>query len=84
MTRDNDHGELRTLLLLLALVVSLLVTGTAVFLAVAYPRLAEPLAAGAAVLTCLAASHARWPPRCGNAADPSSAAGVGWPAGGAG
>ncbi|WP_327130405.1 hypothetical protein OG311_02500 [Streptomyces sp. NBC_01343] len=54
MTRDNDHGELRTLLLLLALAVSLLVTGTAVFLAVAYPRLAEPLAAGAAVLTCLA------------------------------
>jgi hypothetical protein len=54
MTRDAEHRELRTLLLLLAMAVGLLATGAVVCLTFAYPRLAEPLAVGAAVLTCLA------------------------------
>ncbi|MFI9210539.1 hypothetical protein ACIGW7_20740 [Streptomyces sp. NPDC053253] len=54
MTQHDEHRELRTLLTLLAMVVGLLITGAAVYLAFAYPRLAEPLAVGAAVLTCLA------------------------------
>ncbi|WP_412079559.1 hypothetical protein ACLF6K_39145 (plasmid) [Streptomyces xanthophaeus] len=54
MTRNDDHRELRTLLLLLALAVGLLITGAAVCLAVVHPWLADPLAVGAAVLTCLA------------------------------
>ncbi|WP_371605121.1 hypothetical protein OG345_42495 [Streptomyces sp. NBC_01220] len=54
MTRDCEHRELRTLLILLAIAVGLLATGAVVCLTFAYPRLAEPLAVGAAVLTCLA------------------------------
>ncbi|MFE4331396.1 hypothetical protein ACFRQM_18795 [Streptomyces sp. NPDC056831] len=53
MTRNDEHRELRTLLLLLTLAVGLLITGAVIFLTVTYPRLAEPLAVGAAVLTCL-------------------------------
>ncbi|MFK0046183.1 hypothetical protein ACIQU4_19155 [Streptomyces sp. NPDC090741] len=53
MTRNDDHRELRTLVLLLALAVGLLAAGAAVCLAVTHPRLAEPLAVGAAVLSCL-------------------------------
>jgi glucan phosphoethanolaminetransferase (alkaline phosphatase superfamily) len=51
---DDEHRELRTLLLLLAVAVGLLTTGAVVWLTFAYPRLTEPLAVGAAVLTCLA------------------------------
>ncbi|MEW2098187.1 hypothetical protein AB0882_18120 [Streptomyces sp. NPDC012485] len=54
MTRNADYRELRTLLLLLAMAVGLIITGAVVCLTFAYPRLAEPLAVGAAVLTCLA------------------------------
>jgi hypothetical protein len=53
MTRTDEQRELRTFLLLLAVAVGLLVTGSAVCLTVIYPRLAAPLAVGAAVLTCL-------------------------------
>ncbi|MFJ8748747.1 hypothetical protein ACIREO_05320 [Streptomyces sp. NPDC102441] len=56
MTRNPDYRELRTLLLLLAMALGLLTTGAVVCLTFAYPRLAEPLAVGAAVLTCLAGS----------------------------
>ncbi|WP_406187302.1 hypothetical protein [Streptomyces anulatus] len=56
MTRNPDYRELRTLLLLLAMALGLLTTGAVVCLTFAYPRLAEPLAAGAAALTCLAGS----------------------------
>ncbi|MGW5212844.1 hypothetical protein ACWEQO_16980 [Streptomyces sp. NPDC004051] len=54
MTRNTEHRELRTLLLLLTLTVGLLTTGGVVCLTFVYPRLAEPLAVGATVLTCLA------------------------------
>ncbi|MGW3601086.1 hypothetical protein [Streptomyces sp. NPDC005167] len=54
MTRNDEHHELRTLLILLATAVGLLVTGAVVCLTFTYPRLAEPLAVGVAVLTCLA------------------------------
>ncbi|GHG14062.1 hypothetical protein GCM10017667_55290 [Streptomyces filamentosus] len=54
MTRNAEHRELRTLVLLLATAVGLLTTAGVVCLTFAYPRLAEPLAVGAAVLTCLA------------------------------
>ncbi|WP_326607511.1 hypothetical protein OG930_38920 [Streptomyces sp. NBC_01799] len=54
MTRNDEHHELRTLLLLLAMAVGLLATGVVVYLTFTYTRLAEPLAVGVAVLTCLA------------------------------
>ncbi|MFD4235974.1 MULTISPECIES: hypothetical protein [unclassified Streptomyces] len=54
MARNADLRELRTLLVLLATAVGLLTAGAVVFVTFAYPRLAEPLAASAAVLTCLA------------------------------
>lgn len=53
MTRRDEHRELRTILLLLALAVGLLVAGAVVCLTLVCPRLAEPLVVGAAVLTCL-------------------------------
>ncbi|WP_327436099.1 hypothetical protein OG279_25440 [Streptomyces sp. NBC_01201] len=54
MARNADLRELRTLLVLLATAVGLLTAVAVVCVTFAYPRLAEPLAAGAAVLTCLA------------------------------
>ncbi|MER5853755.1 hypothetical protein ABT126_44505 [Streptomyces sp. NPDC002012] len=53
MTRNDEHRDLRTLLLLLAMAVGLLVTGPVVCLTFTYPKLAEPVAVGATVLTCL-------------------------------
>jgi hypothetical protein len=41
--------------LILALVVGLLITGAAVYLAPEHPRLAQPLGVGAAVMSALAA-----------------------------
>ncbi|MFE1907415.1 hypothetical protein ACFW96_27635 [Streptomyces gardneri] len=54
MPQNHEYRELRTLLTLLAIVVGLLIAGAVVCLTFVYPRLAEPLAVGAAVLTCLA------------------------------
>ncbi|MFJ5933906.1 hypothetical protein [Streptomyces sp. NPDC093071] len=54
MTHNDEHRELRTLLMLLAIVVGLLITAAVVCLTFVCPRLAQPLAVGAAVLTCLA------------------------------
>lgn len=60
MTENDEHREhrerreLRTLLLLLAMAMVLLTTGAVICLTFAYPRLADPFAVGAAVLTCLA------------------------------
>ncbi|MCQ9130201.1 hypothetical protein [Streptomyces hilarionis] len=53
--RDRDHQELRLVVLLLALVVGLLITGAAVYLTREHPSLAQPLGVGAAVLSALAA-----------------------------
>lgn len=52
---DGEHRDLRLMLLLLALVVGLLITGAAVYLARVHPALAQPLGVGAAVLSALAA-----------------------------
>lgn len=53
--QDRDHQELRLVVLLLGLVVGLLITGAAVYLAREHPRLAQPLGVGAAVMSALAA-----------------------------
>ncbi|KAB1976840.1 hypothetical protein [Streptomyces triticiradicis] len=53
--QDRDHQELRLVMLLLALVVGLLITGAAVYLAREHPSLAQPLGVGAAVMSALAA-----------------------------
>ncbi|WP_086796909.1 hypothetical protein [Streptomyces caniscabiei] len=53
--QDRDHRELRLVLLLLALVVGLLITAAAVYVARVHPSLAQPLGVGAAVMSALAA-----------------------------
>lgn len=53
--QDGEHRNLSLMLLLLALVVGLLITGAAVYLARVHPALAQPLGVGAAVLGALAA-----------------------------
>jgi hypothetical protein len=53
--QDRDDRELRLMVLLLALLVGLLITGAAVYLARVHPALAQPLAVGAAVMSALAA-----------------------------
>ncbi|MGW9022702.1 hypothetical protein ACWGQ5_00390 [Streptomyces sp. NPDC055722] len=53
--QDSDHWELRLVVLLLALVVGLLITGAAIYLARVHPTLAQPLGVGAAVMSALAA-----------------------------
>ncbi|MEV7862983.1 hypothetical protein DIZ27_44995 [Streptomyces sp. NWU339] len=53
--QDRDHQELRLVVLLLALVMGLLITGAAVYLVREYPSLAQPLGVGAAVMSALAA-----------------------------
>ncbi|MET7783860.1 hypothetical protein ABZU94_32255 [Streptomyces mirabilis] len=52
--QDGDHRELRLAVLLLALMLGLLITGAAVYLAREHPTLAQPLGVGAAVLSALA------------------------------
>ncbi|WP_327425824.1 hypothetical protein [Streptomyces sp. NBC_01236] len=52
---DRDHRELRLVVLLLALLVGLLITGAAVYLTRVHPALAQPLGVGAAVMSALAA-----------------------------
>jgi hypothetical protein len=53
--QDRDHWELRLLVLLLALLVGLLMTGAAVYVACVHPTLAQPLGVGAAVMSALGA-----------------------------
>jgi hypothetical protein len=53
--QDSEHRELRLVVLLLALLMGLLITGAAVYLAHVHPALAQPLAVGAAVMSALAA-----------------------------
>ncbi|MDW8806526.1 hypothetical protein P1P68_17435 [Streptomyces scabiei] len=53
--QDRCHRELRLALLLLALVVGLLITAAAVYVARVHPTLAQPLGVGAAVMSALAA-----------------------------
>ena len=53
--QDGDHRELRLAVLLLTLVLGLLITGAAIYLAREHPVLAEPLGVGAAVMSALAA-----------------------------
>lgn len=53
--QDLDHQDLRLVVLLLALVVGLLITGAAVYLTREHPSLAQPLGVGAAVMSALAA-----------------------------
>lgn len=51
--QSSDNQELRLVILLLALTMGLLVTASAVYLALVHPSVAEPLAVGAAVLGAL-------------------------------
>ncbi|MFE9883347.1 hypothetical protein [Streptomyces sp. NPDC005784] len=53
--QDGDHRELRLAVLLLTLVLGLLITGAAIYLAREHPALAQPLGVGAAVMSALAA-----------------------------
>ncbi|WP_406426636.1 hypothetical protein [Streptomyces sp. NBC_00147] len=53
--QNRDHQELRLLVLLLALLVGLVITGAAVYVACVHPPLAQPLGVGAAVMSALAA-----------------------------
>ncbi|NUK23685.1 hypothetical protein [Streptomyces lunaelactis] len=53
--QDRDHRELRLVLLLLALVVGLLITTAAVYVARVHPTFAQPMGVGAAVMSALAA-----------------------------
>ncbi|MFF8534249.1 hypothetical protein ACN6K9_006283 [Streptomyces sp. SAS_267] len=63
MTTDTDASrpqdrrlrELRLVLLLLTLLVGLLITAAAVYVARVHPSLAQPLGVGAAVMSALAA-----------------------------
>ncbi|MER7540742.1 hypothetical protein ABTX77_39155 [Streptomyces sp. NPDC097704] len=50
---DPDSQELRWVVLLLTLMLGLLVTSAAVYVALVHPSAAEPLAVGAAVLGAL-------------------------------
>ncbi|MFF3663549.1 hypothetical protein [Streptomyces olivochromogenes] len=52
--QNHDHQELRLVILLLTLLVGLLVTAAAVYLARVHPTLAQPLGVGAAVVSALA------------------------------
>ncbi|WP_351230121.1 hypothetical protein [Streptomyces sp. NPDC002133] len=52
--QDRDHHELRTVVLLLAVAVGLLITGAGVYLALVHPPLAGPLGVGAAIVGALA------------------------------
>lgn len=54
-SQDRNQQELRMALFLLALVVGLLITGAAIYLAREHPSLAQPLGVGAAVMSALAA-----------------------------
>ncbi|MEY2245986.1 hypothetical protein ACFVXA_37450 [Streptomyces sp. NPDC058246] len=52
---NSDHRELRIVLLLTVLVLGLLITAAAVYLARVHPALAQPLGVGAAVMSALTA-----------------------------
>ncbi|MET8134112.1 hypothetical protein ABZV24_19510 [Streptomyces sp. NPDC005251] len=52
---DSDHQEVRIVLLLTILVLGLLITVAAVYLARVHPALAQPLGVGAAVMSALTA-----------------------------
>ncbi|MEU7086901.1 hypothetical protein ACIG54_07645 [Streptomyces achromogenes] len=54
-SQDHDHRELRLAVLVLALVVGLLITGAAIYLAREHPSLAQPLGVGATVMSALCA-----------------------------
>ncbi|MDQ1013623.1 hypothetical protein [Streptomyces afghaniensis] len=54
-SQDRDHRELHLVLLLLTLLVGLLITAAAVYVARVHPSLAQPLGVGAAVMSALAA-----------------------------
>ncbi|WP_406369706.1 hypothetical protein OG788_07830 [Streptomyces sp. NBC_00647] len=53
--QDRSLRELRLVLLLLTLLVGLLITTAAVYVARVHPGLAQPLGVGAAVMSALAA-----------------------------
>ncbi|MGW1604504.1 hypothetical protein [Streptomyces eurythermus] len=53
--QDHDHRELRLVVLVLALVVGLLITGAAIYLAREHPSLAQLLGVGATVMSALCA-----------------------------
>jgi hypothetical protein len=53
--QDEDHQELRLAVLFLTLVLGLLITAVAIYLACEHPVLAQPLGVGAAVMSALAA-----------------------------
>jgi hypothetical protein len=61
--QDREYHELRLVFLLLTVVVGLLITAAAIYVARMHPALAEPLGVGAAVLralsTCAAAGVVR-------------------------
>ena len=52
--QDREHNELRLVLILLTVVVGLLITAAAIYVARVHPVLAQPLGVGAAVLSALA------------------------------
>ncbi|MFJ8143221.1 hypothetical protein [Streptomyces sp. NPDC096013] len=52
--QDREHHELRLALILLTIVVGLLITAAAIYVARMHPALAQPLGVGAAVLSALA------------------------------
>ncbi|MFG3172297.1 hypothetical protein [Streptomyces sp. NPDC048200] len=52
--RDREDHKLRVVLLLLTIVVGLLITGAAIYVARMHPALVEPLGVGAAVVSALA------------------------------
>ncbi|MEV6807794.1 hypothetical protein [Streptomyces sp. NPDC051132] len=54
-SQDHDHRELRLAVLVLALVVGLLITVAATYLAREHPSLAQPLGVGATVMSALCA-----------------------------
>ncbi|MGW3312083.1 hypothetical protein ACWDG9_36495 [Streptomyces sp. NPDC001073] len=51
---DREHHELRLVLILLTIVVGLLITAAAIYVARVHPALAQPLGVGAAVVSALA------------------------------
>jgi hypothetical protein len=51
--QSSTSWDLRMAVVLLALVVGLLITGAAIYLALVHPTLAQPLGVGAAVLSAL-------------------------------
>lgn len=51
--QDREHHELRLVVLLLTIVVGLLITAAAIYVASMHPALAQPLGVGAAFVSAL-------------------------------